>query len=461
MSLSSDDKRKRKSPINVNAFNQTAPKRKVQFERVMEDAEICKLFKQFLEKAQCVDAMLFLEAVKQFENSSEDRMSQRRSTAINIYKTFVERDSIQEINIASTIVSPIDQYFKSINGSGGEINSDIFSDAKLSITKQLKEHSYPLFKKSEEFRQHMREKSVQYIEQLVPKSPTSVQRHISPFFSAKYVFDPSLRASITDRDILFSMKERERIQNDYVDHFHYLSNEKDHCCMISNKGVDLGSPLTNNMMLVTYSGILPYSCENVIHTVLDTTLLEKKKVITKYVKQYTNDPLKNESYSVVISYKRVKYGVAGLSKRDFVLASTCVYDPHRSMYIIVSKSCVQRNVKEQKGWKRAVQLSYITLHKRDNGTTHYSYSIYLNVSKWTTRTLMKIYYKSTSSALHNDLMNRLKENEKRGFPEPDMNTLGIWPTLLDYRTYHQETAIGTKECSWDALQRILINNTTV
>jgi hypothetical protein len=442
-----------------------------QFERIMEDEEAYTTFKQYLVESQSTDMANFLEAMNIFEIITDANVKRRK--ALDIYRQFIMKGAFEEINISSAILKPIQEYFEAYRasisfGDAPKLNVNIFNDAKLQVLHTLKTHSFPVFRRHTLFVEFIKDKDLYYLEKLA--SPTvsvvSVQSRkrrvpntqsnnvkVSNIIPCKYTLDPTGAPEVTDRDILFALTSAETIPEDEVN-FQKIKSQQDHNCYISKKNIDLGHKDSKEMMLVMHCGTLNYPIMNVMNTVLDTNIMYSKGSVTP-VTAITHDPRKSESYSVSVTRNCSSFSMIGLAKKDYCVANSCVFDPHRHKFIMVSRSCTYNDIPEHRGWKRSIIYSAWIFEKVGDNTTRYNQIEFQSMKSWTKRKLFELYYKSQATDFHQQLLSKLIKNSQREFPVPT-NTNTVYGTLLDFEQNHLEQSIVLKECAWDILSRALI-----
>jgi len=444
-----------------------------QFDKLMDDRDARALFMKFLVSGRSEDALLFIEAVDVFE-MLQDPIVQYKM-ALDIYKKFIAPTSDNEINLSSDFKYPIQQYFESLLSNEEssklqhdsithstnarlvppEVNTNIFAKAKLAIFKQLKEHSFPMFIKSETFQNYMNQQSREYIEFLstpsgLLASPRTLDNRVNVTESFAYSLDPTAAPAITDKDIFFFLKTRRGLHSERQ---RIVLNKNDFVCYISKKLIDMGHPGSKEMMLTATVGVVDFPIKGVMNTLLDTSIAnnnqQEKEELLGEIKKI---PKKSDSYSMAITRRSVTHSIPTLSKRDYCLCNTCVFDPHRNCFIIASKSCHDSRAPPQENWIRSAMVGALIFERIDSMRTRYINILYLDVGNKSQEKLFESSYKSKSELFHKQLLLKLQRNSQWDFPEPKYSD-GILSTLLDFERNYLEDFIQLGECPWDTLHK--------
>ena len=105
----------------------------VSFDEIFEYPEMLSEFTAFSTKLWCVENLLFYLDVRQFEtlHTTEQKELEKRAKAI--HKTYLRPDSIKLVNLDAIVFKNIEEKLER-----GEINKNMFDDAKINIEKLLK-----------------------------------------------------------------------------------------------------------------------------------------------------------------------------------------------------------------------------------------------------------------------------------------------------------------------------------
>jgi hypothetical protein len=424
-----------------------------QLERILQEPETFRLFMTFLKVSQSEDELLFLSAVFAFEKIREEKSL--RTSAVEIYKKFIQRDALQEINLSNAIRRPIEEYFSKYNPEEGPVDPRVFQTAKYTVILQLKDHSFPFFKQSRLFQEYIAKKPEAFLSRLcVQKDQLEV-----PETRPEYTLDPLLPPEIGDKDIAFILQCIERIYRDQdAGEVKDLCIAQDHKCSVSTRPIDLGYEETRNMALFKQVGMLNYRIRDVINAVFELSLSPNAKYESNNTTyQIRNHPRSNRGYSVCVTRKLVP--ITGSTQREFCTANSAVYDPHNNTYIIVSKSCTHASIPLNSKVKRSYMISGQVFEEIDNNKTKYTEILLVsNNGRWPIKKLMKASYKNRAIEFHRELREKLSKGCARpsrcsassyssgSLPNKKIN--GLWDTLIDFERVYLKKVLATGYCEW-------------
>jgi hypothetical protein len=127
------------------------------FDLCISDKYGFQLFLQYLKSTRCEDNLLFLQSVFQLENMTD--IENCAQIAKEIYKKFIKRGAINEINLANRIRRPMELYFE-LGDEDDAFDFSVFNDAKQAVLYQLKEDKFPSFVQTKAFQDFVHKKNI-------------------------------------------------------------------------------------------------------------------------------------------------------------------------------------------------------------------------------------------------------------------------------------------------------------
>mmetsp|Transcript_3886 Transcript_3886/g.5434 ORF Transcript_3886/g.5434 Transcript_3886/m.5434 type:complete len:978 (+) Transcript_3886:56-2989(+) len=241
------------SPVFIHASSQVVVgslhNLEDEFQQVLDNETLCQLFLQFVKEAHCEENFVFWLEVENFRmivstyvnNTDPSKPSLQDALAeeaLRIYLKYFKKDSPYELNINMKIRSALEIRLK-------DPNPFIFDEAQSAIISLMAMNTYPLFAKSEAFKNYMEEHKKKKVPMIGLRASISPSTGSTTPNDSKPKKGFSLKSALKKKELqeLRKQHETETIMEDFL---HNLEKKKS-----NPSNLDPYAPIVCHIQLAT------------------------------------------------------------------------------------------------------------------------------------------------------------------------------------------------------------------